>query len=197
MEQLPLAYNDHTLFHMLRHFETIHEPAFTCLLERGYSPQAIKTALQIPGSRFLSSFAQDLKLMEQQMLFGKKQIEVMENGYHHWYFQFDPKQFPDGIGKIGVVPIKNLAVLGAVNLVQKFNRGLFLKHATVDKLPVCWEMTVVVKPQKNYYLLITAFPGSASMPLPKPKLDTVFNNQCLDYWTSHAFLELPSTDCSD
>ncbi len=196
MKQLPITYNDHTLFHMLRHFDSINEGANNCLLKRGYSKQAMEAALILPGSRFHANFAQDLKLLEQQLVLGKKQIDVLENGYQYWHFQFDPIQFPGGIGTIGVVPIKNLKALGARNLDQKYNRGLLLKHATIDALPISWEMTVVVKPQKNYYLLITAFPGSASLPLPKPQLDTTFNKQCLEFWSNHVFLERAPTDLS-
>lgn len=190
MKQLPLTYNDHTLFHMLRHFESIHEPAQNCLLERRYNPTAIKAALAIPGSRFYTNFAQDLKKLEQQMQLGVKQKVHSNPGYQHWQISFDMHQFPKGIGALGVVPIADLEKLGASNLIQKFNRGVLIQHATVNVLPNSWDMTVVVKEQKNYYLLITAFPGMPSMPLPKLHSDTAFNSACQDYWKEHCFLEI-------
>lgn len=189
MHSLPLTYNDHTLFHMLRHFESIHEPAQLCLLERGYKPAAINDALVLPGSRFHTSFAQDLKKLEQQMQLGIKQTVHSNTGYQHWKISFDKLQFPNGIGTLGVVHLAELENFGACNLMQKINRGILMQHASVDVLPNSWEMSVVVKQQKNYYLLITAFPGLPSMPLPKPHLETEFNRDCRLYWNSHVFLE--------
>jgi hypothetical protein len=175
---------------MLRHFESIHEPAQNCLLERGYQPAAIDAALAFPGSRFHTSFAQDLKQLEQQMQLCIMQTIHSNPGYQHWQISFDKQQFPNGIGTLGVVPLVNLENLGARNLMQKFNRGILMQHATVDVLPNSWEMSVVVKQQKNYYLLITAFPGLPSMPLPKLYLETEFNSACRLYWNSHVFLEI-------
>lgn len=190
MHSLPLTYNDHTLFHMLRHFESIHELAQNCLIERGYKPSAIDAALAIPGSRFHVNFAQDLKKLERQMQLGVKQKVHSNPGYQHWQISFDKYQFPNGIGTLGVVPISDLEKLGASHLIQKFNRGILIQHATVNVLPNSWDMTVVVKEQKNYHLLITAFPGMPSMPLPKLHHDTQFNRACQDYWKEHCFLEL-------
>ncbi len=190
MKQLPLTYNDHTLFHMLRHFESIHEAAQNCLLERGYKPTAIKAALALPGSRFHASFAQDLKKLEEQMQLGIKQTIHSKTGYQHWQISFDKQQFPNGIGTLGVIPVANAEKLGAGNLLHKFNRGILIQHATVDVLPNSWEMSVVVKQQKNYDLLITAFPGLPSMPLPKLNLNTPFNHTCEVFWNEHAFLEI-------
>ena len=190
MDSLPLTYNDHTLFHMLRHFESIHEPAQNCLFERGYKPAAINAALALPGSRFHASFAQDLKQLEQQMPLGVKQTLHPNTENQHWQIGFDKQQFPNGIGTLGVVPLADLENLGARNLIQKMNRGILMQHATVDVLPNSWEMSVVVKQQKNYYLLITAFPGMPSMPLPKLYLETEFNSACRLYWNSHVFLEI-------
>lgn len=188
MKQLPLTYNDHTLFHMLRHFESIHEQAQYCLLKRGYKPSAIDAALALPGSRFHANFAQDLKKLEQQMPLGIKQTIHSNPGYQHWQISFDKQQFPNGIGTLGVVPLADLANLGAHNVMQKFNRGILIQHANIDALPISWEMSVVVKQQQHYDLLITAFPGLPSMPLPKLHLETEFNKQCQDYWSQHCFL---------
>ncbi|OYU53795.1 MAG: hypothetical protein CFE25_17005 [Chitinophagaceae bacterium BSSC1] len=190
MHSLPLTYNDHTLFHMLRHFESIHEPAQNCLIERGYKPAAINAALALPGSRFHANFVQDLKQLEQQMQLGIMQTIPSNRGYQHWQINFDKQQFPNGIGTLGVVSLADLENLGARNLMQKFNRGILMQHATVDVLPNSWDMTVVVKQQKSYHLLITAFPGMPSMPLPKLHHDTAFNRVCQDYWKEHCFLEI-------
>jgi hypothetical protein len=175
---------------MLRHFESIHEPAQLCLLEREYKPASINAAFKLPGSRFHASFAQDLKQLEQQMQLGIKQTLHPNPGYQHWQISFDKQTFPNGIGTLGVVPLADLENLGARNLMQKMNRGILMQHATVDVLPNSWEMSVVVKQQKNYYLLITAFPGLPSMPFPKHQLETEFNRACSFYWNSHAFLEI-------
>lgn len=190
MKHLSLTYNDYTLFHMLRHFECIHEAAQNCLFDRGYKPYAINAALALPGSRFHASFAQDLKKLEKQMQLGVKQTINSKTGYQHWQINFDKQAFPIGIGTLAVVPLADLEKLGARNLNQKINRGILMQHATVEVLPKSWEMSVVVKQQKNYNLLITAFPGMPSMPLPKLHLHTPFNHSCELFWNEHAFLEI-------
>ena len=124
------------------------------------------------------------------MQLGIKQTLHPNPGYQHWQISFDKQQFPNGIGTLGVVPLADLENLGARNLMQKMNRGILMQHAIVDALPNSWEMSVVVKQQKKYYLLITAFPGMPSMPFPKPHLETEFNRACSFYWNSHTFLEI-------
>ena len=190
MKQLSITYNDRTLFHMLRHFETINDGAKDCLIKRGYSLQAIEDAMHLPGSKFYAEFAQDLKMLEQQLALGQNLCQETIGKYVYLQLRFEPSVFPNGIGTIGVVPISDLTKLGARSLCKKENRGVCLQHAIVDHLPPSWEMSLILKPQKNYHLLITAFPGTKAFPVPNSKMTDMVFQDCTQFWENHVFLEI-------
>ena len=191
MNLASITYNDRTLFHMLRHFESINQTAKTCLMNRGYTNQDMDAAFQMPGSRFYADFAQDLKTLEQQWEYSQLISEAVIGNYLYAQLGFDLVQYPKGIGSLGVLPLSELAQLGKIDLEEKANRGLLLKHAKLDKLPPTWEMTLILKPQKNYHLLITAFPGSKTLPLPNKKMKEADLQASIRFWEEHVFLETP------
>lgn len=190
MNAVTITYNDRTLFHMLRHFESIHEDAIACLLNRGYQQKQIDAALKIPGSRFHSGFAQDLKLLQQQWSHGQVISEAITGDYLQLHLKFEEANYPLGIGKVGVVPIADLSKLGASAVLIKENRGVPLPHARVNLLPNTWEMSLVLKPQKNYHLLITAFPGTMALPVPNIQMKEADLKASTQFWENHVFLEL-------
>jgi hypothetical protein len=190
MMQLAITYNDRTLFHMLRHFETINDGAKNCLIKRGYSLQAMEEAMRLLGSKFYAEFAQDLKKLEEQLALGQLLSQETIGKYLYVQLRFEPSVFPNGIGTIGVVPLSDLAKLGARSLGKKENRGVCLQHAIVDHLSPTWEMSLILKPQKNYHLLITAFPGTKAFPVPQSNMSDLVFQACTQFWENHVFLEL-------
>jgi hypothetical protein len=190
MHPLTITYNDRTLFHMLRHFETINEGAIACLFNRGYQQKEIDAAFQIPSSRFHAGFAQDLKMLQHQCSLGQIISQETIGSYLHVQLKFDPNVYPQGIGKLGVVPIDDLSKLGTSTVFVKENRGKLLQHAIVDELPHTWEMILVLKPQKSYQLLITAFPGTGALPIPHTKMKDADFKASTHFWENHVFLEL-------
>jgi hypothetical protein len=188
--KLVLSYNDQSLYHMLRHFECINDSARTCLLSRGYPNDKINDALAIPGSKFHPLFACDIKSLEQQLTLGKIIERFSRNGYWHHSMEFSIHEFPEGIGTIGVASISELKLMGATEFEWKQNRGLELCHVKLKPLPKTLKLTLILKPQKNYQLLITAFPGAVGLPLPKKKMTEIFYEQCKQFWQEHAFIEL-------
>jgi hypothetical protein len=190
MMKLVLSYNDQSLYHMLRHFECINDSARACLLNRGYPNDKINDALEIPGSKFHPLFADDLKSLEQQLSIGIVKESFTRNGYLHHCMEFSAREFPEGIGTIGVASICELKAMGATEFEWKQNRGLELCHVKLKPLPNTLKLTLIVKQQKNYQLLITAFPGIVGLPLPKKKMTELFYEQCKQFWQEHAFIEL-------
>lgn len=190
MDFQQLSYNDRTLLHMLRHFEYINDQARRCLLDRGYSNATIDTGLRIPGSKFHRSFATDLKTLMEN--FSGKEISnsSVRGKYHEYSFHFKTEDFPNGIGKKGIISLKEVEQDASVKIVQKLNRGMLLNHALVKNIPNEWEITFVIKPQKNYNLLITAFPGTATMPVPQKDMNKTDWELSTKYWEQHCFLEL-------
>lgn len=190
MDISKISYNDHTLFHMLRHFECINENARHCLLQRGYSHAQIDANLSMPGSKFHSSFATDIKSLVAQLA----EREIMRinsvGKYSEYLTSFKTSELVQGIGTKALVHIIELELVGATGIVEKMNRGIILKHATVPILPNEWELTFVLKQQQNYNLLITAFPGLPTLPLPKKGWKKALNETAIKYWEEQIFLEL-------
>lgn len=187
---LPISYNDRTLFHLLRHFSFVNENAIQCLIKRGYSQTLIDENLQIPGSKFHDFFATDIKSLMTNCETIKEIASFRQNGYLHISYEFDILKFQEGIGTIGIVSLDALKSLTPNKPVLKKNRGHLLLHATVSKLPITNLLTLVLKEQQTSNFLITAFPGSAALPLPSIKFSTEFNETCKLFWEQQVFLSL-------
>lgn len=189
MDFQQLSYNDHTLFHMLRHFEYMNADAKICLIDRGYSNQAIEENLLIPGSKFHKGFATDIKSLIEQLKFGLV-IQIHERKkYQEIVVEFDKTIYPRGIGTVGVSNKKELDELKASIPILKMNRGWQLWHATVAEIPICHQLTMVIKKQTNSYFLITAFPGKPTLPLPQKKMNPLDLELSKQYWSDKVFLE--------
>ena len=123
--QLPISYNDRTLFHLLRHFSFVNENALQCLIKRGYSQLLIDQNLEIPGSKFHDFFATDIKSLMTQCATIKETASFRQNGYLHISYEFDTLNFPEGIGTIGIVSLDALKLL-TPNKPVLGKRGSFL-----------------------------------------------------------------------
>lgn len=190
MDVQHLSYNDRTLFHMLRHFETINDQARNCLIQRGYTQEAIDQGLAMPGSKFHKAFATDLKTLCENFEGIKFNNPTIQGKYLEYSCHFELEAFPDGIGKKGIISLKEVKQGASVKIVQKLNRGILLNHAYVRNIANEWNVTLVIKPQRNYNLLITAFPGDATLPVPKRDMNKTDWELSIKYWEQHCFLEL-------
>ena len=184
-----LTYNDHTLFHMLRHFEYVNELARECLKDRGYSMGVIDENLAIPGSKFHETFANDIKSLVEQLKLGKA-IQILERKkYREIIFDFNQTEFTNGIGTLGVCNQNELNALNASEPKLKMNRGIQLWHATISKMPTINQLTLVVKKQSTSWFLITAFPGLPALPLPQKNMNPIDLELSKQYWADKVFLE--------
>lgn len=189
MDFSQLSYNDHTLFHMLRHFEKINAPARNCLLNRGYSDLIIEENLAIPGSKFHEGFASDIKTLVNQFKSGK-QIQIQERKkYYELVISFENSSSLNGIGSLGVCNREELSSLNASEPVLKLNRGVAVWHSMVANLPNTTELTLVVKKQNTTFFLITAFPGLPALPIPQKKMNIKELELSKQYWADKVFLE--------
>lgn len=173
---------------MLRHFEGMDDQLQSSLLKAGYVEKAFRAALTLPGSRFFSNFALDIPgLLEKichypfiQLETGDRNIQL--NG------QVPPTDFPNGIGTRAVLHVDELSARERAGIFLKKNRGLDLLHLQVDKIPVTWEFTLVVRPTQQGHVFITAFPGSPALPLPEHRLGRKRQEECKAFWEAHVFL---------
>lgn len=189
MDFKQLSFNDHTLFHMVRHFESLSENGIKCLLNRGYTASDIELNHTMAGSKFYSLFANDIKTLVEQCSFGTIIQCQPRKKYQEIVLRFDENLFPNGIGTVGVCNKNDLSKLKASEPILKLNRGVSVLHATVSNLPKCSELTVVVKKQSSSYFLITAFPGLPALPLPHIKMNSQELELSKQYWSEQVFLE--------
>ena len=184
-----ISYNDHTLFHILRHFECTNYDARICLKDRGYTDDEILENLEMPGSKFNTSFATDIKTLMSQLELGKI-IQIQERKkYQEILIGFNNRHFPDGIGTLGVCNRNELSALNATIPILKLNRGMQLWHAVVAQIPITHQLTIVIKKQSNAHFLITAFPGLPALPLPQMKMKPLELELSKLYWKDKVFLE--------
>jgi hypothetical protein len=189
MEFLPLGYNDHTMFHMLRHFELVNQQAIGCVRERGYSNDSIVEFLKMPGSKFHRSFATDIKSLAERLKLGNPVQMQERKKYLEIIVDFNQTEYPEGIGTLGVCNRTELATIKASIPFLKMNRGWELWHAKVMQIPTTHQLTIVVKKQSSTYFLITAFPGLPSLPLPQKNMNTLDLELSKQYWEDKVFLE--------
>jgi hypothetical protein len=189
MDFQQLSYNDHTLFHILRHFEYVNEHARICLIDRGYTLEAIDENLAMPGSKFHQDFATDIKTLSEQLKFGKAIHDHERKKYQEIVLDFDKNKFPNGIGTLGVCNRKELEHLNASEPILKKNRRIELWHVSVNQMPTTHQLTIVVKKQSASYFLITAFPGLPALPLPQRKMNPFDLELSKLYWADKVFLE--------
>jgi hypothetical protein len=189
MNFLPLSYNDHTLFHMLRHFEFVNEKAKLCVRERGYSDESIDEFLKMSGSKFHRSFATDIKSLAESLKLGNPVQMQERKKYLEIIVDFNQSEFPEGIGTLGVCKRTELATLEASIPFLKMNRGYELWHAKVAQIPITHQLTIIVKKQSSSYFLITAFPGLPTLPVPQKKMKTCDLELSKQYWADKVFLE--------
>jgi len=148
MDFQQLSYNDHSLFHMLRHFVQINDSAKSCLLERGYRIKAIEENLKMIGSKFHPPFATDIKTLIancEGMI--PTQIKLRDK-YEEYTFLFNKENYPKGIGSKALVSLEQAKGFTDATIVVKENRGVLLNHLQVESIPNEWQMTMIVKPQK-------------------------------------------------
>jgi hypothetical protein len=189
MEFLPLSYNDHTLFHMLRHFEFVNEQAKLCVSKRGYSVESVDEFLKMPGSKFHKNFATDIKSLVESLKLGNPVQMQERKKYLEIIVDFNQSEFPEGIGTLGVCNRTELATMEASIPFLKKNRGYDLWHVKVAQIPTTHQLTIVVKKQSSSYFLITAFPGLPALPLPQKKMDILNLELSKQYWVDKVFLE--------
>lgn len=188
MENEKIVFSIQNDFHMLRHFEGISDELRQQLILSGKSNGSIERELTEPGSRFFSNFAIDITSLLNRLFSETHDEEMGGNGNILLKGKADAKEFPNGIGTLSVVPIKSIPVESLTKVYYQVNRGVSLKHLKVEKLPITNEYTVILKPNDDKPLFVTAFPGPPAMPLPVDTMEKNLFESCKTFWESHVFL---------
>ena len=184
-----VSFNLQSAFHMLRHFETATPEINATLINDGYSQKDIDNELSMVGSKFIEAFAKDISGLLERF----KQYSFIEtigiNGNLILECKVPVSDFPSGIGTQAVIPIQDIPENERRFIYLKRNRDVELLHYIVSNFPTANVCTLILKPVKNGYLFISAFPGAPAMPIPLSSMDMALYSNCKRFWDGHVFLE--------
>jgi len=174
---------------MLRHFESLDDAIFQLLLNNGYTQNQIQQELALPGSKFFSHFANDIKELLEKVLQYPYTKSTGINGNHIIEISIPQDECPKGIGTKGVVSIDEISSEQKTQIFYEKNRNFPLAHLLVDTLPVTNQCTLILKPVPKGYAFISAFSGESAMPIPDYKMSKAQLEVCKAYWDGHVFLK--------
>ena len=184
-----VQFNLQSEFHMLRHFESVDDITMKQLLDNGYTQNQIQEELLLPGSKFISHFANDIKELLEKVLQHPYQKSTGINGNHIIESEIPMTEYPNGIGTKAVVSLDEISKEQQSQIFYEKNRGFPLAHLLVDELPVTNQCTLILKPIPEGYAFISAFSGESAMPIPDFKMTNDQFVACKAYWDRHVFLK--------
>jgi hypothetical protein len=176
-------------FHILRHFESVDDIVLQQILDYGYSQNRIQEELLLPGSKFFSHFANDIKELLEKVLQHPYQKTTGINGNHIIESEMPKAEYPNGIGTKAVVSLDEISKEQQSQIFYEKNRNFPLAHLLVDELPVTNQCTLILKPIPEGYAFISAFSGESAMPIPDFKMTNTQFDACKAYWDRHVFLK--------
>ena len=175
-------------FHMLRHFQHPSSDMMKAIRRNGHSEAEINHMLIAAGSRFSGAFAQSIEALLDQVFQYPYTLSTGITGNVELCWDIPKDEWPDGIGTTSVVSMQSLNEQQLSNLCKKENRGLSLWHLQVDAMPNTSQCALILKPSVGEFAFITAFPGSASLPLPDKRMSDEVFTICKDFWDRQVFL---------
>ena len=184
-----ILFTPQSQFHMLRHFESVDDATIQLLLNNGYTQNQIQQELSLPGSRFFSHFANDIKELLEEILRYPYQKSTGINGNHIIESTLPIEEYPNGIGTKAVVSIEEISSEQQAQIFKEKNRNYALAHLLLDSLPFTNQCTLILKPISEGYAFITAFSGESAMPIPDYKMSKSQFDACKAYWDRHIFLK--------
>jgi hypothetical protein len=176
-------------FHMIRHFESVDDDILKLLLNNGYTQIQIQQELSLPGSKFFSHFANDIKELLEKVLQYPYSKSTGINGNHIIEISIPQNEYPNGIGTKGVVSINEIPSEQKPQIFYEKNRNFPLAHLLVDTLPISNHCTLILKPIPEGYAFISAFSGESAMPIPDYKMTKPQFDACKTFWDGHVFLK--------
>lgn len=182
--------NLRTEFHLIRHFQKLDEEVIQRMLSGGYTAEQVATEMAVTGSRFRPYFATSVKGLLARFT-QYPFIEALSGNQHRQFvFTGHATDFPEGVGTLGVIGIDFLSENSRKSLKRIEDRPEYVKYVEVDELPNTFLFTAILKPLNAGFLLISAFPGGASMPLPNEKMNAKEYEACRMFWDRHVFLKV-------
>ena len=173
---------------MLRHFETVNSELKDKFIGEGFSTEQIENELSLVGSKFDVEFATDISVLLNRCNQYSNKESIGENGNLIIECSVPKDDFPDGIGTQAVIPIQDIPESKRRFIFTQKNREVELLHYKVDDFPKTNLFTIILKPIKEKFLFISAFPGAPAMPIPIISMNLALYTSCKKYWDTHVFL---------
>ena len=133
-------------FHMLRHFDSVDDATIQLLLNKGYTQNQIQQEFSLPGSKFFSHFANDIKELLEKILQHPYQKSTGINGNHIIESTLPIDEYPNGIGTKAVVSLAEISSAQKAQIFIEKNRNYALAHLLVDTFPFTNQCTLILKP---------------------------------------------------
>lgn len=175
-------------FHLLRHFVTPSKSCQLRLIEKGISIEKIKFENEIPGSKFFDHFATDIF----DLLLIVKNIspcsETEFNNAIYLNYSFEKSEFPQGIGINSLIKKYSLTNKQIAQIYFSEIRGIPLQYLKSKLIPICWNLTIILKQLDSDLRLTSAFPGEPGLPIPANSMDNKTKQECIRFWNEHVIL---------
>jgi hypothetical protein len=178
--------------HCLRHFEIPDQDEIKRLASVfKISEEEIKINYEIPGSRFISSFAKtpDVCFNLMKKYLGSASVRNEYSGVLTAIFEFPKNDFKDGIGYTNVISIEQLSDDDQKRIKYIDRDGVKVGVISSEAKFITWKVVLVVD-TKNYPSVATMYPGEPAPPLPDPEALTGDElEESRNFWETHVFKE--------
>ena len=176
-------------YHVLRHFTYINEEYQKQLSNTlGFDKVVLNTEISKVGSKFNTKYFKsplDVFNLVNNSIPHKTTIQtsgIIVNSY-----LFEESIFQDGIGTDAIFEIDKLEIEQLSLIQRELRSGFIIKLLEIEKLPITFELQVVLKLTKEQFFIITLFPGKYAPPFPNNKQKENSSNL---FWESNCFLKL-------
>jgi hypothetical protein len=158
------------------------------MMEAGYTREKIQEQLNLPGSRFDASFAQDLPALIRRLANANIICETGSNGNMICTATFSKEEFPNGIGNVSVQHIEEIESALQKKIYAQPNRGILMNHLDVSELPATRQCSIILSENNGNQFVISAYPGPPGMPVPNENMLPDLYDRCKKFWDEHVFL---------
>lgn len=188
MDFKDIRYKVETEFHLLRHFAGVSDADTARLIEAGYTLAQIQEQLDLPGSRFHASFAQDLPALIRCLEKANIIFETGSNGNIICIAAFSQEEFPNGIGTVSLLHTEEIESSVQKKIYVQLNRGILMNHLDVPELPATRQCSIILSQNNGNHFVVSAYPGPPGMPVPNENMSPDLYNRCKKFWDEHVFL---------
>ncbi len=177
--------------HILSHFNTIDTNYKKQLINQGMKEDDIEKRLQMNGSKFLYSFAENpIRLWSKIVaaLDDAKAVFPIHNNKCEIQLTFSKEEYPEGIGLDSLMAVNELNAKYQSEISMQV-RGNYTVKTLERVMNPSWLANVILYIDKTNTIILSIFPGKYAPPFPdKNKQTESFFMQNKQFWDQHVML---------